>query len=81
MTRLIFDSFPSPPVAQAFATTVTSSFGLDVQIFDTEAQALAHDACPANPKAPIVCVASAPKQEEQRLRAIVGHFGGSYRGD
>jgi hypothetical protein len=80
VTGLIFDGFASRPVAVAFATTVSSSLGLEVEIFDTEAQARAQHACPVTLKPPIVRVSAAHKQDRQRLRAIVPHFGGAYRG-
>jgi hypothetical protein len=77
---LIFDRFASREQAEAFARAASQDFDLLACIYDTEQEAQEVDPIPVVLEPPIVHVARADLELEDRVEALVGAFGGKFAG-
>jgi hypothetical protein len=72
---LIFDGFRSHQDAQAFIHGVAVAWQLDAQLFNTAADAMAHDPFPWELAPPIVHVDRAEPEVERRIVELASKFG------
>jgi hypothetical protein len=84
---LIFDNFPSKQVAEAFRNHVRKTYGQESQIFDSQAEANAHDPFPFKLVPPIVHVDRLEHDNsdveiniETNIEKSVRIFGGQFAG-